>query len=127
MKEVMAVIRMNKINDTKKVLADAGFPSITCRKVSGRGKKKVNYELIEGLIGSEPIAEPEILESISESHRLVSKRLLTMIVDDNDYKKVVDIIIKENQTGNMGDGRIFVSTIDHAIRIRNNDTGVEAI
>jgi nitrogen regulatory protein PII 2 len=127
MKEVMAVIRMNKINSTKKVLAEEGFPSITCRKVNGRGKKKVNYELIEGLIDGEPIAEPEILESISESHRLVAKRLLTMIVDDKDYKKVVDIIIKENQTGNMGDGRIFISTIDNAIRIRNNDTGVEAI
>jgi nitrogen regulatory protein PII 2 len=127
MKEVMAVIRMNKINSTKKILAESGFPSVTCRKVNGRGKKKVNYELIEDLIGEEPIAEPEILESISENHRLVAKRLLTMIVDDKDYKKVVDIIILENKTGNMGDGRIFVSTIDDAIRIRNNDTGVEAI
>jgi nitrogen regulatory protein PII 2 len=127
MKEVMAVIRMNKINSTKKILAESGFPSVTCRKVNGRGKKKVNYELIEDLIGEEPIAEPEILESISENHRLVAKRLLTMIVDDKDYKKVVDIIIQENKTGNMGDGRIFVSTIDDAIRIRNNDTGVEAI
>ena len=127
MKEVMAIIRMNKISETKNALSEAGFPAITCRKVYGRGKKKVNFELIEDLIDGQPIAEPAVLESISENHRLIAKRLLTMIVEDSDCKKVVDIIIETNQTGNMGDGRIFVSAIGDAIRVRTDETGVAAI
>lgn len=127
MKEVMAIIRMNKIGDTKKALAETGFPSITCRKVFGRGKKKVNYELIEDLIDGQPVAEPAVLEAISENHRLISKRLLTMIVDDVDVKKVVDTIIEVNQTGSMGDGKIFVSSIGDAIRVRTEESGVAAI
>ncbi len=127
MKEVMAIIRMNKITDTKEALSKAGFPSITCRKVYGRGKKKVNFELIEELIDGQPIAEPSVLESISENHRLIAKRYLTMIVDDADASEVADIIIKANQTGNMGDGRIFITNIDDAIRVRTGENGVAAI
>ena len=127
MKEIMAFIRMNKIGETKAALGEAGFPSITCRKVYGRGKSKVNFALISDLIDDEPIAEPEVLESISETHRLIAKRFLTMIVDDADVKKVVDTIIKVNQTGNMGDGRIFVSPINEVVRVRTDETGVAAI
>jgi len=127
MKEVMAIIRMNKIGETKNALSEAGFPAITCRKVYGRGKKKVDFELIEDLIDGQPIAEPAVLESISENHRLIAKRLLTMVVDDSECQKVVDLIIETNQTGSMGDGRIFVSSIGDAIRVRTDETGVAAI
>ena len=127
MKEVMAIIRMNKIGETKNALSEAGFPAITCRKVYGRGKKKVNFELIEELIDGQPIAEPAVLESISENHRLIAKRLLTMVVDDSDCRKVIETIIEVNQTGSMGDGRIFVSSIGDAIRVRTDETGVAAL
>jgi len=127
MKEVMAIIRMNKIGDTKEALSKAGFPSITCRKVYGRGKKKVDFELIEDLIDGQPVADPTILESISENHRLIAKRFLTVIVEDDDAPKVTDIIIKTNQTGNMGDGKIFVSSIGNAYRIRTGETDSAAI
>ena len=127
MKEVMAIIRMNKITDTKEALSKAGFPSITCRKVYGRGKKKVDFELIEELIDGQPIAEPSVLESISENHRLISKRYLTMIVEDDEASEVAQIIIKANQTGNMGDGKIFISSIGDVVRVRTGETGVAAI
>ncbi len=127
MKEVMAIIRMNKISETKEALSLAGFPSVTCRKVFGRGKKKVDFELIEDLIDGIPIAEPEVLEAITENHRLISKRLLTMIVNDDDYKKVVDTIIEVNQTGSMGDGKIFISTISDALRVRTDEKGSIAL
>jgi len=127
MKEVMAIIRMNMIGQTKKVLGEAGFPSITCRKVYGRGKKKVDFELIEELIDGQPVAEPSILESISENHRLISKRLLTMVVEDESVKDIVDLIIKTNKTGSMGDGKIFIFDIGDAIRVRTGEAGVEAI
>lgn len=127
MKEIMAIIRMNMINETKKVLGEAGYPSITCRKVYGRGKKKVNFELIEALIEEQPIAEPAVLESISENHRLISKRLLTMVVEDDAVEKIVDLIIKTNKTGSMGDGKIFVFDIDDAIRVRTGEVGQAAL
>lgn len=127
MKEVMAFIRMNKINDTKIALSQAGFPAITCRKVYGRGKKKVNYELIEELIDGQPLAEPTVLESISENHRLIPKRFLTLIVEDEDAPVVVDILIKTNQTGNMGDGKIFVSNIKGVYRIRTGERDLSAV
>jgi nitrogen regulatory protein PII 2 len=127
MKEVMAVIRMNRINDTKQALSEAGFPSITCRKVYGRGKKKVNFELIEDLMDGLPVEEPAVIEAISENYRLIAKRLLTMIVEDSEVQKIVDIIIETNQTGNMGDGRIFVSHISDVIRIRTDEVGALAL
>jgi nitrogen regulatory protein PII 2 len=127
MKEIMAIIRMNKVGATKVALSEAGYPSMTCRKVYGRGKKKVNLTLFSELIEGEPIAEPTILEAISEEHRLISKRLLTMIVEDNDVKPIVDVIIKTNQTGSMGDGKIFISSIDEAIRVRTGETGTAAV
>lgn len=127
MKEVMAFIRMNMINDTKIALSQAGFPAITCRKVYGRGKKKVNYELIEELIDGQPLAEPKVLESISENHRLIPKRFLTLIVEDEDVPVVVDILIKTNQTGNMGDGKIFVSNIQGVYRIRTGERDLSAV
>lgn len=127
MKEVMAIIRMNKIGETKKVLGEAGYPSITCRKVYGRGKKKVNFELIEDLVDGNTDLDSEVLETISENHRLISKRLLTMIVDDDSASEVVDLIIKTNQTGSMGDGKVFVFDIGDAIRVRTDETGVAAL
>lgn len=127
MKEILAIIRMNKIGETKKALCEAGYPSMTCRKVYGRGKKKVDLTLINDLIDGQPIAEPTVLESISEGHRLIAKRLLTMIVEDQDVKPIVDIIIKTNQTGSMGDGKIFVSAIEDAIRVRTGETGAAAV
>ncbi|MGM0370046.1 MAG: P-II family nitrogen regulator [Bacillota bacterium] len=134
MKEVMSIIRMSMINKTKKALALKGFNSLTCRKVKGRGKKKVNYELIEQLLAGEEEAvaiegkiDPEVVETVSEGHRLVPKRLITMIVDDEDVEEVVGTIIDVNQTGNPGDGKIFVRTIDSALRVRTGEQGEDAI
>jgi len=127
MKEVMAIIRMNKINETKRALSEGGFSSITCRKVFGRGKKKVNYTLIEELIDGKPLADNKVIESISEAHRLIPKRLLTMIVKDDEVKKVVDIIIETNKTGHMGDGKIFVMPVEETLRVRTGETGEVAL
>ncbi|SHI58719.1 nitrogen regulatory protein P-II family [Dethiosulfatibacter aminovorans DSM 17477] len=130
MKEIAAIIRMNKIGDTKQALMEAGYPAFTCRKVFGRGKQKVDYEIIENLIeGSMApnVAEPEVMESITENYRLIAKRMFFLVVDDEDVDKVVDIIIKENKTGNMGDGKIFISNIEEAVRIRTDEKDHAAI
>ncbi|MBN1467277.1 MAG: P-II family nitrogen regulator [Fusobacteriaceae bacterium] len=129
MKEVMAIIRMNMINKTKDALAEAGFGSLTCRKVFGRGKKAVNYEMIKEIMNQTEaqLASPQLAESISEGHRLIQKRLLTLIVNDDESDKVVDIIMKTNSTGNSGDGKIFVMSVEDSIRVRTGEKGIMAL
>lgn len=126
MKEVMAIIRVKKISKTKKALLNAGFPSMTCRNILGRGKRKVDFMLT---ISPQEAANeiPELYEASSEEHRLVPKRLLTLIVQDDEVKKVVDGIMEINSTGNPGDGKIFILPISEAYRIRTGETGKYAL
>mgnify|MGYP000070743027 CR=1 FL=1 len=127
MKEVMAVIRINMINKTKEALLQAGFSSVTCRKVLGRGKKKIDFSLIKDFISPSEIDSPQIAEQISEGHRLVPKRMLTMVIEEEQVEKAVQTIIDINSTGNPGDGKIFVLPVMDAIRVRTGETGEEAI
>jgi nitrogen regulatory protein PII 2 len=127
MKEVMAIIRMNMINKTKEALSEAGFTAMTARKVYGRGRKKVDYELINSLISGTEIESPALAETISEGHRLVPKRLITLVVHDEDVQKAVKTIIEVNQTGSQGDGKIFVLPIEEAIRVRTAESGKVAV
>lgn len=121
MKEVMAIIRRNMINQTKDALALAGISSMTARKVMGRGKKKVNFEMLTDVIKGAEVSN-EIVDAVSESQKLISKRLITLIVEDDMVKTVVDTIVNVNKTGNPGDGKIFVMPIEEAIRVRTGET-----
>jgi nitrogen regulatory protein PII 2 len=127
MKEVMAFIRMYKINQTKKALLDAGFPSITCRKVLGRGKKKVDFTLSQSSPQKAAREEPGLAETISEEHRLIPKRFLTLIVKDDEVQKVIDAIMAANSTGNPGDGKIFVLPVTDVYRVRTGEIGDNAV
>ncbi|MFL0198264.1 P-II family nitrogen regulator [Clostridium sp. WILCCON 0269] len=130
MKEIMAIIRMNMVGETKKVLAESGFPSITCKNILGRGKKKVNFSMISDYMTEEElhqISDKKTMEQISESYRLISKRLVLILAKDEDVKKIVDIIIDVNQTGNPGDGKIFVTKVTDVVRIRTGEKQDEAI
>jgi nitrogen regulatory protein PII 2 len=127
MKEISAIIRMNKVNVTKKALSEAGFPAITCRKVYGRGKKAVNYEIIEELLEGHDVQSPTLMESMTEAHRLITKRLIMMVVLDDEVERAVNAIIDANQTGNAGDGKIFVCPVSETVRIRTGESGEEAV
>jgi len=127
MKEVLAVIRMEMISKTKDALLKEGFASLNCRKVLGRGKKKVDFSILESMVRGNEISSPVIAEAMSEGHRLVPKRLLSLVVADEDVKKVIDIIIETNSKGKPGDGKIFVLPITDVIRIRTGETGEVAI
>ncbi len=109
MKEVMCIIRLNKVNQTKAALVEAGFPSITCRKVVGRGKKAVESLTEEYNFKS---------EAATEVGRLIPKRFITLIVNDDDVKKVVETVIDSNKTGTAGDGKIFVLPIEESYTVR---------
>lgn len=128
MKEVMAVIRMEMINKTKEALVKEGFPAINCRKVMGRGKQKVDFTLIEKFMADGiEYTYPSTAQAISEGHRLIPKRLISIIVKDEEVKTVVDAIIGVNSKGKQGDGKIFVLPITDCIRVRTGETGEEAI
>ena len=119
MKEVMAVIRMNKINDTKRALNDAGITSFTATgRVLGRGKGLVDYRILHGA----EEGAPEAIAQLGDGPRLVPKRLITVVVSDDYVDRTVEAIIKTNQTGNSGDGKIFVLPILEATRVRTGET-----
>lgn len=119
MKEIFAVIRMNKMNVTKQALGDAGLPSFTARKVMGRGKGQVDYLLLQG---AEEGCE-EAINQLAPGPKLIPKRMLTLVVPDSLVKLAVDTIIRVNQTGNKGDGKIFVLPILEAHRVRTGESG----
>ncbi len=119
MKEVMAVIRMNKINDTKRALNEAGITSFTATgRVLGRGKGLVDYRILHGA----EEGAPEAIAQLGDGPRMVPKRLITVVVSDDWVERTVEAIIKTNQTGNSGDGKIFVLPILEATRVRTGET-----
>ncbi|KOA21203.1 nitrogen regulatory protein P-II [Clostridium homopropionicum DSM 5847] len=127
MKEIMAIIRMNMINKTKDALLKEGFPSFYCRKVMGRGKKKVDFSIFDTSLNVEDLASSNIVGEIVETQRLIPKRMISLVVNDEDAEKVVKTIIDINITGNPGDGKIFVMDIPETIRIRTGEVNEEAI
>jgi len=127
MKEVMAIIRMDMISKTKEALLKANFPALSCTKVLGRGKKKVDFTLIENMLSGSEFSSPCVAEAISEGHRLVPKRLLSIVVMDDEVNKLVDTLIAVNQKGHPGDGKIFVMPITDSIRVRTGENGELAL
>ena len=118
MKQIMAVIRINKINATKKALNDAGITSFTATgRVLGRGKGLVDYRLLDGA----KAGHNEAIAQLGQGPRLVPKRLLTVVVSDDWVERTVKSIIGANQTGNPGDGKIFVLPVTEAIRVRTGE------
>lgn len=117
MKEVLAIIQMNKMESTKNALDVIGIPSITVYKASGRGKQK-------GL----QIPHPSRLEGSDEKNmKFIPKRVISIMVEDEFVPAVVAVITKINRTGNFGDGRIFVCPMEEAVRIRTGERGSVAI
>ena len=123
MKEVMAIIRMNKINQTKKALIEAGIFSMHARDCLGRGKGLVDVQLLKG-------AEQGYEEAISQlgnTQRLIPKRMISIVVPDNLADNTVSTIIAANQTEKSGDGKIFVMPILDTIRVRTGELGNDAL
>lgn len=128
MKEIIAVVRLNKIGATKNALAEAGFPAFTCRKVMGRGKKAIDLALVQTILESSEMPVSPIGEFISEASRLIPKRFFTLIVPDEKVAELVEVIMEVNSTGNPGDGKIFVIPIIQSYRVRDGQlqSGLES-
>lgn len=119
MKEVMAIIRMNMINKTKKALIEAGVTSMTAMEVLGRGKGLVDMSLLRG---AEQGYE-EAIAQLGQSGRLIPKRAVSIVVPDKLVSKTVDTIIDSNQTGKSGDGVIWVMPVFDSVSVRTSESG----
>lgn len=126
MKEIMAIIRQNKINATKTALIENGFPSFTATKVMGRGKKSLDKALLEAMEKSQ-VEAPEMLPLIAKGPALMPKRMISLVVPDDVVPSVVKIIIDSNKTGNPGDGKIFVMPVSDVVRVRTGEVGENAV
>lgn len=126
MQEVMAIIRQNRINQAKKALAQAGFASLTAAKALGRGRRPVEFEILEA-VNKHPDMSSDILPTLSQGGRLIPKRLLDVVVPDDRVQEVVNIIIKACWTGEAGDGKIFVLPSSEAVRVRTGERNEQAI
>ncbi|MFH0753841.1 MAG: P-II family nitrogen regulator [Candidatus Omnitrophota bacterium] len=121
MKDIMAIIRINKMNETKKALEQAGITSMTATgRVLGRGKGNVDYRILNG---AKEGREEAIAQLNTNGPRLIPKRLISVVVPEALVKKTVAAIIKANQTGMPGDGKIFVLPVLESHRVRTAESG----
>ena len=123
MKELIAIVRMNMMNKTKSALADAGLGSITARNALGRGKGVVDMQLLQGA----ELGYEEAIAQLGQSQRLIPKRALLMVVNDELVEKTVETIIQTNQTGKSGDGVIYVMPCTEAVRVRTGERGEDTL
>ncbi|HIG67561.1 MAG: P-II family nitrogen regulator [Porticoccaceae bacterium] len=112
MKLITAVIKPFKLDDVREALADIGVQGITVTEVKGFGRQKGHTELYRG---AEYVVDflPKIKLEIAISSEMVDS--------------VVEAVTKSAATGKIGDGKIFISSLDEVVRIRTGETGVEAI
>jgi nitrogen regulatory protein PII len=112
MKKIEAVIKPFKLDEVKDALSEAGIEGMTVLEVKGFGRQKGHTEIYRG---SEYTVD------------FLPKVKIEVVLPDEMVDKATAAIIKAAKTGKVGDGKIFVSTIDHAIRIRTEEEGDKAI
>ena len=112
MKKVEAVIKPFKLDEVKDKLNEIGIKGITVSEVKGFGRQKGHTELYRG---AEYVVD------------FLPKIKLEIVITDNQLDEVVNAIIKSAQTGRIGDGKIFVTSLEDTIRIRTGERGEDAI
>jgi nitrogen regulatory protein P-II 1 len=112
MKKVEAIIRHFKLEDVKNALSDLGIHGMTVSEVRGFGRQKGHTEMYRGT---------------EYAVDFVPKQKIEIVCADKQLPSVLDTILKTAQTGQIGDGKVFVSTLDEAIRIRTGETGEDAL
>lgn len=117
MKKAMIIIRPNMYSRTKEELEKMGFNAFSAINVHGRGKEGVKFT----------IANANEAKGFDDYHRFVAKKMIIVVINDEDEAKLVKTVIAANRTGNSGDGKIFIIPVKQSIRIRTNESGVEAL
>ncbi len=112
MKQIIAIIKPFKLDEVKTALQEAGIQGLTVSEVKGFGRQKGHTELYRG---AEYVVD------------FLPKIKLDIIVGDDQVEKVVAAIQKAAKTGRIGDGKIFVTSVEEVIRIRTGETGANAV
>ena len=112
MKKVEAIIKPFKLEEVKEALAEVGVQGMTVTEVKGFGRQKGHTEIYRG---SEYTVD------------FLPKVKIEIIVDDDQADSVAEVIVKSANTGKIGDGKVFISSVEQAIRIRTGETGPSAV
>ncbi len=112
MKKIEAIIRHFKLDEIKTALTEVGVEGMTITEVKGYGRQKGHTEMYRG---NEYAID------------FVPKVKMEVVVTEDNMKKVVDTIMEKAQTGQMGDGKIFISDLAEVVRIRTGETGKDAV
>ena len=112
MKLVTCIIKPFKLDDVREALSEVGVQGMTVIEVKGFGRQKGHTELYRG---AEYVVD------------FLPKVKIELVVDDKKYKEAIDVIIKQANTGKIGDGKIFVYEVAEAIRIRTGEKGKDAV
>ena len=112
MKMVMAIIKPFKLEEVRQALDDLGIEGLTVSEVKGYGRQKGHTEIYRG-------AEYEV--------NFVPKLKIEVAVPSETVNKVVEVISATAKTGQIGDGKIFVTPLDQAVRIRTGETDADAL
>jgi nitrogen regulatory protein PII len=112
MKKIEAIIKPFKLEDVKEALAGIGVEGMTVSEVKGFGRQKGHTEIYRG---SEYTVD------------FLPKIKLEIVLADNLVNSAVEAIVKAAKTGKIGDGKVFVSQIENAVRIRTEETGEQAV
>ncbi len=112
MKKIEAIIRPEKVDDIRQALETVGFPGVAISEVEGHGKQKGVVQQWRG-----------------EQYRveLLPKVRLEVVASDSQAENIVNAIQNAAKTGSVGDGKIFVSSVDQVIRIRTGESGDKAL
>ncbi len=112
MKKIEAIVRQYKVEDVKNALAEQGVVGMTVTEVRGFGRQKGHTEMYRGT---------------EYAVDFVPKVKIEVAVDDDQLQTAIDTVLRAAQTGQIGDGKIFVSDLREVIRIRTGETGPEAL
>ena len=112
MKKIEAIVRHHKLEDVKNALTTAGVTGMTITEVRGFGRQKGHTEIYRGT---------------EYTVDFVPKVKIEVVVDDGKLQTVINTIVKAAQTGQVGDGKIFVSDLSDVVRIRTAETGASAL
>ena len=112
MKKIEAIIKPFKLEEVKDALGEVGIEGMTVTEVKGFGRQKGHTEIYRG---SEYTVD------------FLPKIKIELVLGDDKLEEAIEAIVKAAKTGKIGDGKVFVSTIDEAVRIRTEEKGVAAV
>ena len=112
MKLITAIIKPHKVDDVKDAVKAAGVAGMTVAEVKGFGRQGGHTEVYRG---AEYVVD------------LLPKVRLEMVVADEDARSIADVIVSSAKTGKIGDGKVWISTVDEVIRIRTDERDEDAV